>query len=1287
MNQHVHIVLIACLCMCTTCVYTSSTGDCIFPDSDWVNVIAPDGDDGVTYSHIEYSPPILTDSGKFCPWWGCERLYSGTVCSETCTSSNSLKCGEPRQRRTHCIPPLGRRCVACYQDMNEETKDAYSFDPSQINAYHYNLLRDFGSFEHSKIYRTANMMIRNAVRTVSSNPETKDVKWADIMFNKDDVSFLGVGLIDLHNSGIEGLGAMQSNVFAELKTPHSRISVCGFDISHLQNGDVRRIHVRGLVYEFQYRQRVKYDDAIEMEVNLIQNENALMAQVTPEYSSGPIQLPSSAGWKRFQGIIDFGYTFVLEQSLRIGTCIQFDFELALNNAMFFDELYLFANILSVGRWSPTQGNGVITPQDGDILISGLTGISQRAIFSIQDEKNDKLAAIFSARVKGSGTLHIRYFRPNKSIDSIVHIVLTGSGESEDEWTMLNIPVTIHIDSWGDDFHEFQINNYGTDATVLKMNNIYLYVDDRRCPVLQCDDHEKSIFVNGRCELCADYITGDQKCPIGMRQTGCIVDERSIRPNCTQPCTSVYTENEVTANGNWVSGAEACVWKCEAGYWFSKSGRGSGRPMCIQCTSLHSLRCNVGWYAIGCSDNFDTMCVPCDTLNRFDSSVVYTIKGNYASLYEEEKHIQCTRTCAPQQFQYAVRSDDNTPMCFPCTSSICGAENDGIFSPRMLDGLQYTSKCTATSDSNCQLCESSDTSVIFTTNAGAIGEWCKYRCSAGFTKCGTCNWDQAIAILIQPNKRRIEFNQTLMVRFSGTATLNSAKFGTEFSIRVYVSAELNGNVHKWNPRGDTGTIVRLTPVVPPPALTIMQMSANNNDIQGYTKITNAPGQDFDVTIEARDFINTAEFTVWNAQHVAEGVSLFLVYELSDISIHMVNLTNFAVHTVDSKDGCCAERFLNDTEPVDPTSLKRCLPCEKAQGIDGPLPENANWRDPDDCSWDCNPLFEIIPGGSASVCESCSDPECDTGKYWTGCGICQDCDQAPENSFFTGPGTTRYDGASCPIQCDTSFFLLDVFNATSVCKKCTELSTLDCSNVTKKKGLFFERTCSSTLDATCINCRICTPGFNTTTQCSKRSDGVCTQCDDDIIRMPDLTIDGGAQWRRSKSDEGDCQWKCREGLQYNPGANTCFVCNSETCGIGFFPVSCTKENNYQGCAKCISPQNSVVVSTGIMELNSSCMWECPHNFFYNGTNNQCVLQPIVEVQKIDIPTDVYCEGTLCGWGYFFDTTFNVSPCSAMCRACPEIRNTDKARVVYARKSSCEWVCIWPYLLDNGNCLLLD
>ena len=135
------------------------------------------------------------------------------------------------------------------------------------------------------------------------------------------------------------------------------------------------------------------------------------------------------------------------------------------------------------------------------------------------------------------------------------------------------------------------------------------------------------------------------------------------------------------------------------------------------------------------------------------------------------------------------------------------------------------------------------------------------------------------------------------------------------------------------------------------------------------------------------------------------------------------------------------------------------------------------------------------------------------------------------------------------------------------------------------------------------------------------------------MPSLTIDGGAEWRRSKSDEGDCQWKCKEGLQYNPEANTCFVCNSKTCGIGFFPVSCTKENFYTGCAECISPKNSVVVSTGIMSLNNSCMWKCPHNSEYNGTINQCVLQPVVEVQKIDIPTDAYCEGTLCGWGYFF------------------------------------------------------
>lgn len=990
-------VVIILVCMFTTDARYGVCGDdWVFPDSQWA----------IPTSESNFR---CNDGGS----WRCGTKTTGDVCQEDCDSS--LECNIPGTRKTSCVPPLAVSCVACHQDDNEATDLAYSFESSGTHYSTYDLLEEFGSFEYSKIYPKRNQHNRIAVITPVSNKAAFDIEWNDIMFNMG-LNFWGVGKIELHHSGSMELGAMKSKVFAQLSAPYARLSVCDIETSNVNEGmrlwgpeNVPREHKRGLVYEFQYRQRLAFTDPIQMHVRLLRDYTFLnQSEHQSLYKSKSVQLISTEKWDRFQGLIDFKET-TNHELLTDDACIQLEFELTGYNEMLLDDLRVFANMFGDSKfnggmggddgsndvggdyWSNDVGGDSIIV-DGNVEIKGQHGIVQVTELQRTHDPGVKLAAMFSIQVKGNGTLHVLYHRPGQDIrDSIIYTVVTGSGSTQEEWRTIRVPTTMYVNEPGTDVHQFNIRNIGDGDTTLKIDNVYMYIDDRRCPVLQCDDWEKRVFVNGRCELCTDSLDGTRPCVGGKKQTGCVVDKSGIISNCTQDCTTPTTDDGQVVDGfttgEWDESPEAeeCTWICGQGFWFSRYGGVSGGPVCNTCTPIDTLRCNVGWYAVLCNEESDAKCVPCNVLDRYDSSVVYTIYNNYDTIsYNETEATQCTHSCAPGQFKYAVRSDNGLPMCFPCTSSVCGAEDDGVSVLRMLDGPQYTRKCTATKDSQCHRCESDDTAVVFNGDGTKIGDWCSYQCAPGSKPCGTCQWDPAKVSTLLSNTTHVPFHQTLMLRLAGSATLNSAQYGTNFTIKVHISAHLdNTEIGNWYPPDGTDVVLLLFPVVPPPALADMQMDTDSSNSHGFTTIKDAPEQHFDVTVEARDFINTNSYSKWNNRVVIPGVRLLLVYEMNNLilhsetnnqTLHETTLTDFSIQTVNSTDGCCAARFADHTEAVDPTTLTRCLPCDRAQGLTGPLPANAQWSDPNDCSWTCNLLFEILPSGDGSICESCSNPLC-------------------------------------------------------------------------------------------------------------------------------------------------------------------------------------------------------------------------------------------------------------------------------------------------------------------------
>ena len=788
-------------------------------------------------------------------------------------------------------------------------------------------------------------------------------------------------------------------------------------------------------------------------------------------------LPSTDQWTRSQRIFDYTDLYGQTQLSKNSnfeykeppdfSCIQFAVHMQQYNELLIDDVRVFANLFrnsqfnSVGSWAiPSEINSNGDPWDewtntGYVVLNGTRTIQQRVTLAEHDQQNSVVAATFSIEVRGKGMLVVKYMLDAQSPDG----VFTGSDKHEDypivmavtdngvegagEWQILEIPLTMHVIRPDYDVHTIFISNYDTnEKNALHIDNVVLYVDDRRCPILSCNDPDKRVFVNGRCELCT--FEDGNVCDAGFKQAGCMMSQTRMDPKC-YACPSVNVHDAstgtlVAANGQFVAGSEECTYECSSGWWYSRDDDVGSGPRCNQCTPINTLRCQVGWYAVSCMQDADATCLPCDILDPYDSSVVYTTVDYNTDAYSEAASVQCKYVCSPNQFQYGVRVKSGIPMCFPCTQTICGTNDNELSTFRVIDGLQYTSRCTAYQDSQCHVCESDDAAVLATENGKRVDEWCQYECRAGSVPCGTCLWDPLHAqvslnsthystygIGVLPSGD-IPLHQNLMVRFTGNAIISTARYGSHVAIRVYVTTQDSEHT-TWHPPND-GLVLQLFPVVPPAALITTRQGLHD------TVIKDTPIQPFDVTIEIRDFINTNSFQLWNDATIRDGVTAFLRYELvvegpvfdpAAGAGGSINVSDFVVETHIGVGGCCAERDPLDPQPVDHKGLSRCTACDHAL-----LPANAHWNTPSSCEWNCNKHYELLPGGDANTCEHCEEQTCRTGQYWDICDTCLDCEPAAANANFTGAGTTRYDNTSCPIECNEDFYYNEI---DKVCVRCT------------------------------------------------------------------------------------------------------------------------------------------------------------------------------------------------------------------------------------------------------------
>jgi hypothetical protein len=1317
-------------------IQSDINGGCTFPDRQY---IVPQND------NVEYP---FDNSCK----WRCIGLSTGRGCTDICNMNTEESFCDAGTRRLPCRPPLNQKCVACAQHGDEARQGGYSFDTGSSENPKYDLLLAMGSFENSKIYPDAGMKTRPAVNTNLSIGDV--VPWSDVLFPGNGfVEFLGIGKMDLHY-GV-GQGASYSDTFAVLTAPSAKLRICA-----IQTRDERRPgnnpsgnyhYINGLVYEFQYRQRLPSTDVIVAKAELLP-EGGGSAMLDDSFI-----LPSTDKWTRSQRLFDYTDLYGLTQLTKATevdyvdppeyACFQIEFKVEGYIALQIDELRIFANLIrnsqfsSVGSWTLTPSIPPIDdPWDewvhnGYVVLNGTRRIQQSLTLSEYDNPSSVVAATFSMEVRGNGILVVIYTLDAQAASAgyaevkehekylVVKTISDDGVQDASEWQLLEIPLTLHVGHPNKDVHTIMILNKADDINeALHIDNVFMYADDRRCPVLSCDEPDKRVFVNGRCELCT--LQTGEICPAGTKQSGCEMQVTRMVPICNAcPVVNVYdiSSGTVTAAGGAFveSSTEECTFICSPGWWYVRGGVNTTGPVCKQCTPISELRCRVGWYAVACTDETDTTCLPCDTLDQYDESVVYTTANYNISTYHASKSMQCKNSCTSGQFQYGVRATSGVSMCFACTMSICGAKENGLSTFRVIDGLQYTSRCTESKDSQCQLCESDDAAVLFTGNGDGVGDWCQYECIAGSMPCGTCTWDPSNAEVYRNATHystygvgtetviptgNIPFNQSLMVRFTGSATISTARFGAQVAIMVYAITQSPAST--WYPPNETGRVLQLFPLVPPTAIATMRQGKN------FTVIDNAPIQQFDTTIEMRDFVNTNSFQQWNNLNVWNGVTVFLKYEIvthidgSDVmsdgnptTSGGINVSDFVVQIQYSVGGCCAPRDLNNIQPVDHRVLSRCVPCDHAMGISSnhtnPLPANAHWNTPNNCGWACNKQYELLQGGDGRTCEYCGEQTCNIGQYSDICDSCLDCEPPVANANFTGAGNVRYDNTSCPVKCDKGFYYDTVDR---LCVHCTPSTVLNCS--TKPGGYFFELQCGDVDDAVCVNCRVCALGYNASIACGEYHDSTCTACDKSKLIIPNT---GGVQWRLGNTSNDYCAWGCIDGTTYNAADNTCVACHGTPCGIGYYRVPCTQDNGFTGCAPCIIPANAVVLSPGLEFQDDSCIWECPESMDYNATTSLCVPRPVVIATTITIRTPAGpCEDVvstvdgvvshICGWGSFMDLSrlielgtqpqngFEPTACQAICTMCPVLLDT----MVYTQQGSCKSVCIRPLMWDGRLCV---
>jgi len=1320
------LLLFACNIACII-----ANQECSFPDSD-ISGLQVDSD------------RIFYTTG--CKRWTCVEepveeytpAFTGQVCEFECSDATICPVNDRVQT---CDSPLQTSCIACQQDGSELVENGYSFTEYSQKARKYELLQERGSFEYAKLYPAFQNRLAGEKTAMSF------VQWNDVMFSDPwvPVTWYGIGETKILRTD-PAMGSKGTTHYVTLKNDVGDVGPKGIAMCGLLtrvSEETGAEHIGGIVYKFSYKQLMKYQE--------IGVKSQLQSAVSPTSISGEVfaslyNLPSETTWTTVEMLVDFARKKDDLQTLDDTACLVFEF--VNDRDIYLDELLVFVNLLSnsdfivnpVDEEEPHKAwackcsvlleeNCVTYVEDGMLphanFVKIHNGYLQQRLLLLDDTTPGSVAGTLSMYVRGNAQLRIAIMRSGDDL------VIVRKRIESPEWTKISFPIRLD-EIVAPDYYNIRIVANKILATdYLDVDRIVFYVDKDRCPIGQCDDAFNRVLLNGRCEKCT--IT-EGTCAKENYQVGCIVmnQDAGMRANCAGCEVPKYYETLQTAplassisGGSFISTARECSYMCTSGFYFHY---GSGprakntvlyeSPKCVRCTPRLDLSCGVGFYAAECTSDMNAQCLPCGGVDVSDDSVVHTTENAYSrNKYENSKDDQCTYSCTSGQVNLARIADGGTsgfPLCFPCTLSVCGLQDYGISTLRIMGGLQYTRQCTTTVDAQCERCHSDDSAVEFITNGNTVGTWCDYNCAPGSAKCRMCGWDPLRAQQVQhvamhtfsvenPSIRHavgVPYNISLdMIRISASVVILNAEFGVDLQLRVRMDAisSTGGPTRTWEIPNNDGIVQTWYPIVTSTALASMHT-------YGSSVLTAAPTQKIDFTISISNLLAPSDtnqnFVEWSTQRANDII--MLVYELgpSVPQTTGINVKSFLAEAL-WKDGlpCCgvlpgvsvnafAALFTDNTaSPIEPSTVQRCNTCETAKDLTTGLPANSHWESVNDCSWSCNSGYEV-QGNDVGICGECKEPTCIPGEYWTSCGTCAPCRSAPDHANFTSVPSTRYDNASCSVECNIGYYYDAVDH---LCLPCTVLA---CDN--KPGGPFYEEKCSAFNDAHCMDCTMCLPGFNASSQCSSFHDATCSPCQMNLLTMPNAGTNMGAasvtQWILGSRPDEYCAWECARDMLYNSRDNSCVVCQ-ETCDVSFYPTDCTLSNGYTGCAPCVVPENAQAISTGVRARNASCSWNCNEGFFYNRTSEKCNRKQAVVAEKLvsqALPSPCGNPG-VCGWASFMDTSIILlegRPCTDKCKPCPALPKSNLATpavmAVHTRKGFCDWVCATPLILVNGECV---
>jgi hypothetical protein len=622
-------------------------------------------------------------------------------------------------------------------------------------------------------------------------------------------------------------------------------------------------------------------------------------------------------------------------------------------------------------------------------------------------------------------------------------------------------------------------------------------------------------------------------------------------------------------------------------------------------------------------------------------------GEYLRQYTREEDSTCTR-CRPSRQDISRvfvtdGGDESTKCneecvdgrflsasdlsCQQCDTNLCGIGED-----RFTSRYMTTVPCSRMQPSYCVTCAPTNPDVVITASGADI---CAYSCTKGLYQepvCGT--WDEHF-----PEKT---------VDIMTTTTVNS-------SAGVYLPDLHDEPTLTF----DAGSVFRLTGNIRVAALTV------NSTVRAWVHGSSTPLTEFTPRVFV---VGDGGESAW--QRLSLNWESLVVVSTYEDSSDFYAIRFELIDTFMELSDISLSAQTHTSCSNDPYT---CTECSTFSTI----PANANFIVSKQCEWTCDESYELREEG----CLYCPVLSCIVGEYMSDCGTCSACVKNDENTIFTSNGRRDLD-SSCDTRCmDTYFTSSDTGN----CTICSPIEPATCSFNSYFVG------CTTTSDAHCAVCTVCSTGSYTETACNSDGDTGCAVCAANLSATGYLPEH--SQWITPTFDiilesmvyPEPCSWVCNNGYIHDENRGVCKTCLHD-CDIGYYETDCTPQTNWAGCMPCVVPQNATVSGRGRL-TEHSCPWVCKDGFIKDDGGGNCIPQLIThEAEAVVTQAPCALTSDSCEVGYYVRFNPPSTQESCACLACDILANASTGIAQFTTRGNCEWICINPYIRISDICTTL-